>query len=172
MSEIDTERLRLRKFRPDDLARLSEIYRDPEVMRYIGQGLPYSEAQTEKSLKAMIEHWQKHGFGLWAVDYKDDGNLIGFCGLQFLDNTDEVEVGYRLARAYWGRGLASEGTRASLDYGFNTLALDRIVAVVQHKNIASQRVLEKAGLCYEKDACYYRTDVKYYALSRKAWVGG
>jgi RimJ/RimL family protein N-acetyltransferase len=94
---------------------------------------------------------------------------MGFCGLQFLDNTPEIEVGYRLARRFWGMGFATEAARESLRYGFEELGLDRIVAVVQPENIASCRVVEKIGLRYVKDARFYQTDVKYYAITREEY---
>src|SRR5712692_1765909 len=86
--------------------------------------------------------------------------------LQLLDGTSEVEVGYRLAKRFWGMGLASEAAQASLRFGFQELALDRIVAVVHPENVASQRVLEKIGLKYVKDARFYNKDLKHYAITR------
>ena len=145
------KRLYLRLFAPTDLDALARINSDPEVMRYIGEGKPVSREQTEVRLHAYIEHWRQHRFGLWAVVHKADQALIGFCGLPYLENTPEVEVGYRLAKRCWRMGLATEGASASLRYGFEALNLERIVAVVQAGHVASQRVLEKIGLRYEKD---------------------
>ena len=170
MHNIETARLRMRPFILDDLDPLSLIYGDADVMKYIRDGQPVSREQTEASLKSFIEEWNRHGFGLWAVLYKEDESLIGFCGLRFLDNTPEVEVGYRLAKTHWGMGLATEAARASLRYGFETLDLQRIVAVVHPQNSASQRVLEKIGLRYEKVGRYYNMDLKYYACARDEFI--
>jgi RimJ/RimL family protein N-acetyltransferase len=166
MRVVETDRLLLRRPVAADLDPLSLINADPLAMKYIGDGSPQSREQTRARLAAIEEHWDRHGFGPCAAVYKEHDEVIGFCGLQFLDQTDEVEVGYRFAPAYWGRGIAAEGAAASLRYGFSALALDRIVAVVSPLNLASQRVLEKIGLRYEKDARYYNADLKYYAISR------
>jgi len=95
-----------------------------------------------------------------------DRLVLRLFSLQFLDGTSEVEVGYRLAKRFWGMGLAPEAAQASLCYGFEELGLDRIVAVVHPENVASQRVLEKIGLKYVKDARFYNKDLKYYAITR------
>jgi RimJ/RimL family protein N-acetyltransferase len=116
-----------------------------------------------------IRYWQEHPFGLWAVERRADGALIGQCGLFHLDNTPEVEVAYLLAKDAWGQGYATEAATASLRYGFETADLPRIVAVVRPQNIASQHVLEKIGLSYERDARYYDLDVRYYGLDRADW---
>jgi RimJ/RimL family protein N-acetyltransferase len=172
MQEIETERLILRRFTFDDLDALFQVNSDPDVMKYIGDGKPQSKQQTRTRLETILSHWDKHGFGLCAVVHKPDAAVIGFCGLLFLDGTTEVEVGYRLGKAFWGMGLATEAVKVSLEYGFGKLGLDRIVAVVHPDNTASQKVLAKSGLRYEKDARYYNTGVKYFALGRDEFEAG
>ena len=169
MHTIETARVYLRPFTFDDLDAFAVIGSDPDVMRYIGAGRPLSREETHTRLNAIIEHRNKHGFGVWAAIDKSTGTLMGYCGLQFLDNTSEVEVGYRLAKRFWGMGFASEAAKASLRYGFETLGLGRIVAVVQPGNLASQHVLEKIGLSYVKDARFYNTEVKYYAITQEEY---
>jgi RimJ/RimL family protein N-acetyltransferase len=169
MHIIETARVYLRPFTFDDLDAFAVIGSDPDVMRYIGAGRPLSREDTQTRLNAIIEHQNKHGFGVWAAIEKSTGTLMGYCGLQFLDNTSEVEVGYRLAKRFWGMGFASEAAKASLRYGFETLGLGRIVAVVQPANLASQHVLEKIGLSYVKDARFYNTEVKYYAITQEEY---
>jgi RimJ/RimL family protein N-acetyltransferase len=169
MHIIETERLKLRPLTHDDLDALAAINSDPQVMRYISDGNPAAREHTAERLNFLIEHGRQYGFGAWAVLYKSSLSLIGFCALIHLDGTTEVEVGYRLARNQWGNGFATEAARASLRHGFEDLALERIVAVVQPDNLASQRVLEKLSLKYEKDARYYNTEVKYYAIAREAY---
>ena len=166
MNSLETPRLYLRLFAPTDLDALATINSDPEVMRFTGAGTPVAREESETRLYSYLEHWRQHGFGLWAVVHKQDKTFIGFCGLQFVQNTPEVEIGFRLAKQYWRAGLATEGARASLRHGFETLALDRIIGLAQPANAASQRVLEKIGMNYEKDASYYQTDVRYYVLTR------
>ena len=169
INTIETERVLLRPFSPDDLDAFALICADPEVMRYIGDGQPLSQAQTQTRLAAIIEHRNRHGFGVWAAVDRKIGDLMGYCGLQFLDNTPEVEIGYRLARRFWGMGLASEAARASLEFGFGQLELDRIAAVVQPGNLASRRVVEKIGLKFVKEARFYNSGVRYYAITREEY---
>jgi len=168
MPEIETARLRLRQFTLFDLEDLFRIYSDPEVMRYVGKGARTRD-ETKAGLLSMLKHWELHGFGIWAVVDKMDGQLIGRCGLCFLDNTPEVEVGYTFAKPYWGMGIATEASQASLKFGFEVLKLNRIVAIAKPENVGSQRVMQKVGMKYENKAHYYNTDVVYYALLRSAW---
>ena len=164
--QIETERLLLRPFTSDDLDAFASINADADLMRYIGDGKPQTRAQTEMRLNAILDHWNQHGFGLWAVVDKASNALIGFCGLQYLDNTAEIEIGYRLARQFWRMGFATEAAAATLRYAFEVLGLNRIVAVVQPQNFASQSVIKKIGLRYVKDARFYNSDVEYYAITR------
>lgn len=166
---IETERLLLRPFTSGDLDEFVVLCADPDVMRYIATGEAYSPERAQMRFNSLIEHWNEHGFGLWAMIEKAGDEFMGFCGLQFLDDTREIEVGYRLAKRFWGRGLATEAARASLRFGFEELGLDRIVAVVQPENTASWRVLEKTGLRYVRDARFYDTDVRYYAITREQY---
>jgi ribosomal-protein-alanine N-acetyltransferase len=163
---VETARLILRPFSMDDLDSLAEIFADPEVMRYVGKRRPATREETRTALESVMDHWNRSRFGVWATIDKSTGELAGFSGLCFLDGTDEIEVGYRLGRAYWGAGLATEAGHASLRFGFEILELDRIVAVVDPENVASQRVVAKLGLTFEKDAHYYNTPVKYYSITK------
>jgi RimJ/RimL family protein N-acetyltransferase len=169
--ELDTARLRLRPFQPDDLDALARLYADAEVMKYIGNGQPRTRAETEALLTLMIRQWEQHGFGRWAMILKATGELIGRCGLSFLHQAEEVELGYLLATAYWGQGLATEASRACVQFGFEQLKLERIVAVARPENLASARVMEKIGMVYQGNAFYYNAEVVYHAISRAAYEG-
>jgi len=164
---IETPRLILRPFTSYDLDAFASMNADADVMRYIGDGNPQSRAQTQMRLNAILDHWSQHGFGLCAVVDKATREFAGFCGLQYLDNTSEIEIGYRLARKFWGIGVATEAAGASLRHAFEVLGLERIVAVVQPENVASQMVVQKIGLKYVKDARFYNSDVEYYAITRQ-----
>ena len=169
MPEIITPRLRLRPFELGDLEGLVALDTDPDVMRYIGKGQLRSRQETEMGLHRLMQHQDQHGFGLWAVVRQSDQAFLGWCGLKYLDSTPEIEVGYRLAKHCWGQGFATEGAIASVNYGFEVLGLDRIVAIAQPDNRASRRVMEKVGMQYEKAAHFYKTDCVYYALNRDRW---
>lgn len=109
------------------------------------------------------------GFGPWAVVHKSDRRVTGFCGLTRFDDIDgqpEIEIGYRLARAFWGRGLATEAVKAARDYAFEILALSRLVAIIDPQNTASAHVAEKAGLRYEKDVLFHEKMQRLYRLNR------
>lgn len=169
MPEIETSRLALRMFKPDDLDDLSRIYADADVMRYLS-GHALTREETAGWLHYFISGWEKYGFGWWAVVLKESGELIGHCGLQFIHVTPEVEVTYGLARAYWRMGLASEAARACLRYGFEELMLKRIYALAEPGNIGSHRVMERVGMRYDKTEFYkddlYEGDLIYYAIAR------
>ena len=166
MSEIETARLRLRKVTPNDLTRLFAIRSDPEVMKFIGSGRPNSLEEVRTTLNRYLAHWEQHGFGRWSVDYKETDELIGWCGLCYLEDTGEVEIGYGIAKAYWGKGLASEAATASINYGFEELGLDRIVAVAWPDNASSRRIMDKLGMKYVKVTRHHDADVVYYAIKR------
>lgn len=165
MQELETERLWLRQFRYEDLDRMAEIFGDPEVMRYISSGTK-TRAELEATFPAMLERYDRWGFGMWAVIEKANQCLLGRCGLIYLDGTPEVELGYAIDKKCWNRGFVTEASIACLRFGFEQAGLDRIVAIAQPANIASQRVMQKVGMKFEKNAHYYNTDVVYYAISK------
>lgn len=172
MPKIETARLLLRPYTLKDWDELAAILSDPEVMKYSPRGpIPQEKVKevTLEILQSFFAHWQKHSFGVWAVVEKATLRLIGHCGLNYLPNSSEVEVLYRLDRTYWHQGIATEATKASLRYGFEEAKLDRIVAITAPEHTASRRVMEKAGLKYEKNARFYNLDVVYYALDRSDW---
>jgi ribosomal-protein-alanine N-acetyltransferase len=166
MPEIETARLRLRHFNLNDFDHLFRLYSDVEIMRYLS---PRTREQTQASLSKHIQQWQQYNFGMWAVIYKETGAMIGRCGLGFLENTPEVELGYVFDKSYWKMGLATEASLATLKFGFWEVKLDRIVAIAHPENIASVRVIQKVGMKYEKNATYYGHDVVYYAVSHTEW---
>ena len=149
---LETERLLLRPWRPaEDLDALAAINADPDVMRFVAPNRPLTRAETADQLERFVAHWERHGFGLWAVVPRDgDGRAVGFAGLaipSFLPQIlPAVEVGWRLASAAWGRGYATEAARASVAFGFERLGLRSIVSVVEAGNVRSLRVAEKLGM--------------------------
>ena len=171
MIDIETARLKLRRFTPNDLNDLYEIRADPDVMRYIGSGKPESIEQVQTAFNKLLAHWEQHGFGRWAVLDKESEKLIGWCGLAYLENTEDVEIGYGIAKSYWGKGLTSEAAAAVLKWGFEELGLDHIVAVAWPDNVASRRVMDRLGMKYVKMAHNYHAEVVYYAIRREQYQG-
>jgi RimJ/RimL family protein N-acetyltransferase len=149
MSRLRTPRMLLREFRTDDVDALVELDSDPEVMFYINGGRPTPRAEIENEF---LPHWlawyrQGTGYGMWAAE-DAEGTFLGWFHLRpgADDDPDEPELGYRLRRAVWGRGLASEGARALVDEAFGELGAGRVRAETMVVNTASRRVMEKAGL--------------------------
>ena len=167
MRELETPRLRFRKFTPGDLQDLAAVRADADVMRYIGCGRPESLVEVQLILDTVLTHWNEHGFGPWALIEKPGNTLIGWCGLCYLENTRDVEIAYGIAKQYWRQGLASEAAAATIKYGFEQLHLDRIVAVAWPDNLISRRLMEKLRLKYAKQANFYNAEVVYYAISRE-----
>jgi RimJ/RimL family protein N-acetyltransferase len=167
MPEIETSRLRLRMFTPDDLDDLERLFSDPAVMQYLGveAGKTMSREETEETLRGIIKVWHERGFGRWAVIHKDSNHFIGLCGFKLLE--DEPELIYVLEKEYWGQGLATEAARAALRYGFEEAKLERIVAVTRHENVASQRVLKTIGMKWEGEGSFYGVEGVCYAISRE-----
>ncbi len=167
MIVTETKRLTLRYFVPNDLDKLAAILADPEVMQFSEKGVK-TRAQTEDFLDWMLYHYQKHGFGLYAVIYKETQELIGYCGLLLwtLDNSQELEIGYRLATAYWGQGLGTEAATAIRDYGWQKTKSDRLICIIEPANYRSIRVAEKLGMKYEKNTVFKGLKVSIYSLLR------
>jgi RimJ/RimL family protein N-acetyltransferase len=172
MTVIETERLLLRQWREGDLKAYARICADTEVMRYLPATL--SREESAEQMAGFVRHWEERGFGLWAVEEGASGEFIGFVGLMRHDDWPEgehrtEEVGWRLGRAHWGRGLATEGALASVRYGFEGLGLARIISITLPENAASRRVMEKAGLTYRGETRWRGHDVVWYAIDRDAW---
>ncbi len=145
---VETARLTLRPLRATDAAVLHRIYQSDGVLQYFPIPSPPSPEQMQRFVAAQQAHWEKHGYGNWGLLPRDESDIIGWAGLQYLPELDEIEVGFLLDRPFWGKGYATEAALASLDFGFQHLALDRIIALVHSDNLASRRVIEKCGLYY------------------------
>jgi RimJ/RimL family protein N-acetyltransferase len=159
-----TERLRLRPATVDDLDTWLAISRDAETVWWGEASSTLADARA--NLERQVANQERYGFSLWAVELEPEGAVIGATGLQHLADGDEVEVGYRFLRGYWGQGYATEAARAAIRFAFDELGLDRVVAVTLPTNQASRRVMEKCGLSFAGIVRVYgRTQVKY-ALSR------
>ena len=144
---IETECLLIRPFlAAGDAERMAAVYCDPEVMRYVPGGALRDPAAVRATLETHAATGERLGFGVWAVVERRTGDVIGDAGFGILEPTGDVELGYTLARAYWGRGYATEAAAACLDAGLAHIAAPRIVAVVDVDNAASLRVAEKIGM--------------------------
>ncbi len=145
--KIETNRLIIRSLRESDTPEYAAIVSDPEVTRFLGDGLPYTYEQATEYLYACFNSEVKEGFTRYAVVLRETRELIGFCGFKRL--SDCVDFGWRYAKRAWGKGYATEAAAAVLDYGIKTLKLDDIVAEAVIENIRSIRVIEKIGMQFE-----------------------
>ena len=149
---LQTERLIVRTWSPDDEEVGYRIWSDPEVMRYIGTGQPKNLEETRAWIGRTSAHQEAHGFGFWAVVEKKSSRLLGNCGMGYQrDGGLPLEFGYTLARSHWGRGYATEAAAACVRYAFDNLRFPQLSARVDSRNVASQRVLEKIGFVYERE---------------------
>jgi RimJ/RimL family protein N-acetyltransferase len=178
---LETDRLILRRFTESDVDNLVALDADPEVMRFITGGLPTPREEYENDLmpRYLWYYEQFTGYGFWATMEKSTGDFAGWFHFLPAEDapSDEPELGYRLRKAFWGKGYASEGSRALIDKGFSELGVRRVVAYTMTVNAASRRVMEKCGLSFVRT--FFATwpmpvegdehgDVEY-ALSRDDW---
>jgi RimJ/RimL family protein N-acetyltransferase len=147
---LETGRLVLRRFTEDDAQNLFDLDSDPEVMRYLNGGTPTPRGVIEADILPRFSRYDERSpcFGVWAADERATGEFIGWFSFRPLDDSDPVEValGFRLRRSSWGQGYATEGARALIHLGFGELGVQRVVATTYEDNLASRRVMEKAGM--------------------------
>jgi RimJ/RimL family protein N-acetyltransferase len=160
---LTTERLLLRPATIDDLGAWHAIARDAEEAWFGEASSTLDESRAK--LERHIEHQDRHGFALWAVELCSTGEMIGITGLTHLEDGPEIEVGYRFLRNYWGCGYATEAARASLAFGLDELGLERIVAVTMPDNAGSRRVMEKCGLRFVGTTHVYGHEHVKYEIS-------
>ncbi|MFJ7958097.1 GNAT family N-acetyltransferase [Streptomyces sp. NPDC096319] len=176
MVTLETSRLVLRRWREEDVAPMAAVNGDPEVMRWIRDGGVRDERQTRDGIRAWESEWEAEGFGLFAVEIRSTGELAGFTGLsvpRFLPEVlPAVEVGWRLGRAHWGAGLATEAARAVVRFGFEERGLDRIVSIAQVGNGASERIMTKLGMRPVREAVApsHGRRVRVFALSSEQYA--
>ncbi len=158
---IETERLILKKPFEGEIDLVAPLQADPVVMRFIGTGNPRSLVQVQEGLEKNLAHWKAFGHGFWNVFEKTSEEFVGRAGLVHLGynhQSTEIEVGYHLHQKFWGKGYATELTIALLKWGFQNLDNDYFIGATYKENIASQKVMQKAGMFFEKEDIYPGTD--------------
>ena len=176
---IETQRLRLRDWREEDIEPFIRHTNMPAVMRWLGGVKP--EAEARRIVRERIMRWQEErGFTFWLVERKSDGEPLGFCGLKIADDAGspvegELEVGWRLREDAWGQGYAREAAAASLEYAFRRLGAERVVALTVEGNAPSWRLMERLGMVRRPDLDYVGPDwaegpVIAYVLERDQWL--
>lgn len=167
---LQTERLILDVWNSSDWTDFRPIAQDPEVMRYITGGTPWSEERIRKFVDRQVELYAERGFCRWRLLDAATGEFLGFCGVGFWGDGWEPEIGWWLARQHWGRGLATEAARCALRDAFERVALDRIVSVAMAGNAASIKVMEKLGLRWLRDFENEGVKLVQYSLSRTEYA--
>ncbi|WP_263260181.1 GNAT family N-acetyltransferase [Pseudomonas sp. RIT-PI-S] len=178
---LESPRLWLRQWQDEDLAPFAELCADPTVMRYFPA--PLSRIETAALIGRIRGHFAEYGYGLWALERKDDGAFIGFTGLSHVrfeaSFTPAVEIGWRLARDYWGLGYASEAAWTCLGCAFEQLGLEEVVAFTAEPNLPSQKVMQAIGMQRDAASDFDHPAVAQgsplqrhllYRIGRQAWL--
>lgn len=169
---LESARLRFATWRREDWPEFRILATDPRVVRYISSGQPWTDERIQEFVTRQCNHWEKLRLCMWKLLPKDGDRLIGICGLQPLPETPEIEIGWWLGPEHWGKGLATEGARVALSYGFEIARLDRIVAVAQAANRASTHVMEKLGMEFGKETVSRGYEVVLYGIARWQYKAG
>lgn len=172
---IETERLILRELRLSDLNGMFELDSNPEVHKYLGNKPVKTVDASVKILESVINQYHERGIGRFAAIEKPSGEFIGWSGIKFNtgdketlgDKRDFYDIGYRFIPRYWGKGYATESSKATLDFGFKKLNIKTMCGAAEIGNIASNRVLQKIGLQYMEQFPYEKEMINWYEMSHK-----
>ena len=167
---LETERLVLDTWQGSDWTELRPIATDVDVMRYITAGAPWTDEQIRGFVDRQVKLYSERKFCRWKLLRKPAREMIGFCGVGFWRDAPDPEIGWWLARQWWGHGLATEAARAALPHAFEHAGLDRIISVARPENTASTRIMEKIGLT--RDCEFENEGVRLvrYAIDRAKWM--
>ncbi len=169
MVTLATERLLLRMFRQDDFEAYAAICADPEVMRYLGDGKALSRWDAWRQMAMILGHWPLRGYGLWAVEERATGALIGRVGFFEPEGWPGFELGWMLRRASWGRGYAIEGARRALAHAFTEMDRRHVISLIRSANQPSIRVAERLGETLEGRTDLFGHEALVYGIDRAAW---
>ncbi|MBW4642770.1 MAG: GNAT family N-acetyltransferase [Goleter apudmare HA4340-LM2] len=168
--QLKTQRLILREWREADFEAYAEMCGDPEVMRYIGTGKPLFRDESWRNMTMIAGHWQLRGYGMWAVEECQSGEMIGRIGCWQPHGWPGFEIGWTLRRTYWGRGFATEGAQAALNYAFRELQQPDVISLIRPKNLASRRVAEKLGEKLTGTIEFLGDEAVIYRMYREDWA--
>lgn len=163
----ETDRLILRKMEISDAPFFFELNANPNVTRHTGDGAFKNLEEAEKINQYVISQYEKYGFGRWLVIEKESNTAIGWCGLKYLEDIKEVDLGYRFLENKWGKGYATESSIACLNYGFYNLNLSRIIGRASVDNPASINIFKKLGMSFVKTEHYPEHDAVVYEITKE-----
>jgi RimJ/RimL family protein N-acetyltransferase len=166
---LETERLVLRMFRQDDLEPYAAMCADPEVMRYLGDGKTLDRANAWRQLAMILGHWQLRGYGLFALEEKATGALVGRAGIFEPEGWPGFELGWMLRRPSWGKGYATEAARRVLRHAFAEMGREHLISLIREGNAPSIRVAERLGERLQGRAVIFGQEALVYGIDRAAW---
>lgn len=166
---LETERLALRMFREEDFETYAAICADPEVMRYLGEGKTLTRGEAWRQMAMILGHWQLRGYGLWAVEERATGALVGRIGFFNPEGWPGFELGWVLGRAAWGKGYATEGARRALAYAFTEMGRQHVISLIYPANTPSIRVAARLGETLERRTALFGQEVLVYGIGRAGW---
>jgi ribosomal-protein-alanine N-acetyltransferase len=166
---LTADRLSLVPWRGDEWRDLLPLATDPEHMRYISCGQPWSVEHVQEFVNRQVAHYAKYEFCSWRLLLGEHKTFAGFCRLQPLAGTDEIEIGWWLARGYWGQRLATEAARAAMQDGFARCGLARIIAIAMPANQTSIGVMKKLSMRFEREYVHKGFPTVLYAISREEY---
>jgi RimJ/RimL family protein N-acetyltransferase len=172
MKTLKTERLVLRMFREEDFEEYAAMTADPEVSRYLGDGRPLARADAWRQMAMILGHWQLRGYGIWAVEETATARLAGRIGFFNPEGWPGFELGWVLAREFWGRGYATEGARRALRYGFDELGREHVISLIRPDNFPSIKVAERLGERLEGSTQLFGSEALVYRITRQDWLAG
>ncbi|HLK20362.1 MAG TPA: GNAT family N-acetyltransferase [Bryobacteraceae bacterium] len=166
---IETNRLTLDHWQSSDWIEFRPIATDPQVMRYITGGVPWTDEQIRNFVDRQITLFAARGFCRWKLLRKPDRKLAGFCGVGFWRDAPDPEIGWWLERESWGQGLATEAAQAALQHAFQATDHPRIISVARPENAASIRIMEKLGMKFDREFSSDGLQLVRYAIERSRW---
>jgi len=169
---LSTERLTLRPFREEDHVALHDLMQDPEVVHFINEDRRPTLPEAWRMVSGWLGHWALRGYGAWAVEERASGVLVGRIGFINPVGWPGLELGYMLGRPYWGRGYATEGGIAALDWGFGVQGFERVISLIDPLNNASIAVATRLGEVHVGEAELLGHQLRIYAIDRAAWEAG
>ena len=165
---LETERLILREMVVGDATDMFEMDADPQVYQYTGDFIPKIVEDTRERIRNYPDY-KKYGYGRWTTLLKETNEIIGWCGLKYIDEIDEVDIGYRWKPKFWGNGYATEASKACLEFGFKQLGVEQIVGQLYEENKASIRVLEKIGMTFWKEMSDEKESWWVYRITKEVY---
>jgi RimJ/RimL family protein N-acetyltransferase len=167
---LETERLLLRPFREADVEPLFALMQDPDVVRYVGDRRIPTRQEVWRSVAGWIGHWALRGYGLWAIEERASGELIGRAGLINPMDWPGPEVGYLLGRNWWGHGYATEAAQTAMDWGFEHIGFDRLISLIDPANAPSIAVALRLGETHDGEVDLWGNRVLVFGIDRDRWA--